>query len=292
MTNKNKSVIANSQKKLMTIASRSTYIESKRGSLIKSIMDDLRNNSIDGVFSASLYLDRLAVIEGTVGAARILSSQEDGWTIMRTSLEYSSWVVRIQRGLFSVGRISKGHNFSFPQNLSARCLAHAMSVHYDSFADLCGRIMVSFDENDNNLYNHWFMPFEPFMVKLFATWKAIHKGASVLNPPVNTVYDNVFASWEDEPLLSKALYNICDYHVEHSVEGKHAHAEFVVPPYNLFPIDILAIKRVREDLKLSWPSVSHPLLETPLARPPIASTIPNNEIIDRLQTVVPQVLPD
>lgn len=59
----------------------------------------------------------------------------------------------------------------------------------------------------------------------------------------------------------------CDYHLAQSVDAQE-HRQFVWAPYDLFPVDILAIARVREKQGLPMPEVDHPLMQTPLAKPP------------------------
>jgi hypothetical protein len=62
--------------------------------------------------------------------------------------------------------------------------------------------------------------------------------------------------------------------------------EFSGFPESVFPAEILAVYRVRQDLGLPTPKVRHPLLETPLGRVPSPLPRVPDDVLDRVITAV------
>lgn len=53
-------------------------------------------------------------------------------------------------------------------------------------------------------------------------------------------------------------------------------------PYNIFPVEIHAIRRVREDQGLPMPTIDHPLMQTMLAHPPARMPEVHDEVLDQI----------
>ena len=116
--------------------------------------------------------------------------------------------------------------------------------------------------------------FGVFLLKLWA----LHRGIPDINvtrPGVSAlgVYQRVLDAWSNQAELRSALGEVCDYHLEQSWTAR-GYPPFVHTPYQMFPVDILAIARVRRDLGLVMPAVEHPLLSTPLATLPPSEQCP------------------
>jgi hypothetical protein len=268
------------------------HIASRREARTASIANCLVSPSLDDLLDAAGDLEALGWIEGAAGTAGIWQGQADGWGLLQASFAYSSWNVRIYIGLFQHGRLQRGFDFTFPQNLSARCLAHAIATKEDGFADWCGRMMLANFTTGEGPYDRWRRPFEPFMVHLFARWKKLPIPPSALPCPPLGVYQELLDAWSKDQDFAAAVVTACDYHGEHSVEERIAHAEFVSDPHNVFPAEILAVKRVREEEGLPWPTIDHPLLNTPLAQLPPSLPRIHNDLLGRVAGAVRSVLPE
>jgi hypothetical protein len=271
---------------------RPGYIAARRSELIESIEKHLASPTLDSLLKAALNLDGLGLVEGVKGVVGVWQGEVEGWPVLQTSFAYLSWNVRIYTGLFQHGRLQRGFNFASPQNMAARCLAHAVATKEDVFADWCGRMMLDNFTSGEGLYDRWFRPFEPFMVHLFARWKKLPAPHCALPCPLLGVYQELLDAWGDGEGFAAAVVKACEYHAEHSIDGRIAHAEFVRDPHNVFPAEILAVKRVRDEEGLPWPTVDHPLLNTPLAHlPPSLSSI-HNDLLDRVAGAVRSLMPE
>jgi hypothetical protein len=85
-------------------------------------------------------------------------------------------------------------------------------------------------------------------------------------------------------LFAQAIEAVCDYHCE-NMEDKGGDddwdPEFDLPPFDLIPWEILAIRQVRSRLGLATPEPKHPLLEY------VSSFVAQNELPadDRISAV-------
>jgi hypothetical protein len=75
------------------------------------------------------------------------------------------------------------------------------------------------------------------------------------------VFSAILQGWNDDSVMGKAILDVCDYHV--AKLGKQD-CEFEPYPYNIFPVELLALRAVRSKERLGTPDVAHPLLNSPL----------------------------
>ncbi len=94
--------------------------------------------------------------------------------------------------------------------------------------------------------------------------------------------------------LEEELRELMSYHIE-VIENEDEHSrEFDSSPYDIFPVEICAIYKVRERLGLKTPFVDHPLLNTPFANPPYY--IPKvespllSDVIEKVGNIMPEAL--
>jgi len=258
--------------------------------LTKALVEDLSSPSLDSLLLAAGRLEQLSLVAGVKGVAGVCKGKPEGWNALYESYSYLSWNVRVYTGLYQRGRISTGFDFSFPQNRALCSLAHAIAIQDDEFAEWCGQMLLSNYQIGDGPFNRWYCPFGSFLIELFARWKSLKIATTPLPRPPLGVFQELLEAWNHDRDFASALIKACDYHVERSVDGKIAHAEFVRIPYNVFPVDILAIKRIRDEAGLSWPTVQHPLLNTPMVTPPRTSRNPN-ELFVHVETAVRSLMP-
>jgi hypothetical protein len=111
-------------------------------------------------------------------------------------------------------------------------------------------------------------PFQPFMACLFCLWQG-QSWQSILPAEVSLgPYQRIIDAWNGSGQeLTEALASACDYHTRRCDHSGGEDGEFYHTLYDVFPAEILAIMRVRELLGLRSPTVDHPLMQTPLAKP-------------------------
>lgn len=284
-------VVLRHLKQIKAGVDRPGYNAERRAELTEAIEKHLASPTLDSLLRAAINLDGLGLVEGVKGVAGIWQGEPEGWTYLQTSFAYLSWNVRICTGLFQRGRLKAGWSFTH-LNLAARCLAHAMATGDDVFAEWCGRTLLTNFSSSMGLYDRSPRAFEPFMVHLFARWQSLPvPGFTIPCVPLG-VYQELLDAWDDEQAFATALVKVCDYHVEHSIEERVAHAEFVSVPHNVFPAEILAVKRLRNAAGLPWPAVEHPLLNTPLAQLPTSIPQVRSDMLDRVASAAQAALPE
>ncbi len=80
------------------------------------------------------------------------------------------------------------------------------------------------------------------------------------------IYQNVIDEWTNERGLADALEALCRYHLSNAEDNGGAwDPEFKHAPFDLLPLEIHAIFQVRQQLGLTAPAVSSPLLSAETA---------------------------
>jgi hypothetical protein len=191
---------------------------------------------------------------GQCGVRAVLDGEKEGWADIDRTCHYL-WL-----------RALTVHR-SMQASEAASVLATAVVLDEDAMAEsLATRLIRSMD--DQKLFQVWEeSAFATFMVKLWGLYRGLD--IDVARPKIAPlrVYQAILDAWHDDAALASAVSAACDYHLEQTME-KSPYPEFFCFPFMLFPADILVIGAVRQKLGLSMPEVSHPLLDTPLAKVP------------------------
>lgn len=190
------------------------------------------------------------------GSLAILEGQIEGWADIDRVLHYEWLGIRIEP------------DSSMATN-AALTLAHAMVFEEDSMAEwLAERLIRSLDEN-TFLGGSWELaPFGSLILRLWAMSRGL-PDVDVTRPHMAAlgVYQRVLDTWSNSAELCSSLMEAYDYHLAQS-RTEIGYAPFLRSPYQIFPVDMLAIAVVRRAQGLEMPKVDHPLLSTPLATPP------------------------
>ncbi|MCK5940848.1 MAG: hypothetical protein KAI24_02665, partial [Planctomycetes bacterium] len=95
------------------------------------------------------------------------------------------------------------------------------------------------------------------------------------------VYDEVMQHWDgDERLLSRALADVLDWHLE---QARGSNATFDDPACRLYPLEVHAVRHVREWLELPVPKVDHPLMHGNLGKMRPGTPWPQHELVRQLE---------
>ena len=252
---------------------RSCLTNDKKASIDWPVAKILKNFNVpfDWISAKELiYISNWKMIQAAVD---ILEGAADGWTKARQSFCYYAWYLRILGGLQDLGRFN-----SFLADEISFWMAYAIATREDSFADWLGRRMVeSCQHRDTNFVWWEKRRLAPFVGELYARWR---KKPLDFAPDVALgVYGKVLDAWDSPKDFAKALLDACDFHVQ---QARGEDGEFCHMPYDLAPFEILAVQRVRRDLGLPTPEIDHPLLQTPLARPPEQPPEFHDELLDKI----------
>jgi len=122
----------------------------------------------------------------------------------------------------------------------------------------------------------------PFVLNLYAQWSGKPFPLDGLPLQSMQTYEPLLSLWQTEDLgaLEKALLSACDFHMERSSYSDSA-PEFYNPETILFPVEILAVLRLREAKGLINPDIDHPLMQTPIGRLREIKAVPHDEMMDR-----------
>ncbi len=226
----------------------------------------------------------VGVAPATEGAIRVLRGDESGWKLLHLGWRYRAfelcvWTQALERAIARVGGVFKPGKTGVPQlgkeniNRASLCLAQAIATGEDGFAHWCGdrlvRHLLDNDEiADAMAWSPLWVAFEPFMFWLYAKWRGREFDLEAIRREINLaeVYQRIINAWDDEASLAEALVAACEYHVKHSRKDDDAFSNL---PYEAFPVEVLALQRVRRELKLPVPYFEHPLIDdNPLAEIP------------------------
>jgi hypothetical protein len=206
---------------------------------------------------------------------------------LRRGFLYDAWAARYRHAFIAYDR-----SYDEPRNPAtaalftgkeALTLCHAIATADDDFAHAFGaHLLVTFEKTDggDKLYFNS-EPLFPFVLKLYSVWvgKEIEFRADVSDPLRR--YRQVFDHWHSPSDLGRALLDLCDLHCEEAIDRGGASA-FAFHPYNVFPVEIMSILRIRRLLGLDTPEISHPLMETPLLTPPKTPPVVEDALLDRV----------
>jgi hypothetical protein len=229
-------------------------------------------------------LERIAYYHGVAGGVLVLNGDEGGWAQLHLSVLYRWWQARLALWWFLGPLAGKGTLNALPENDWANLFTQALAVGELGIAEWCGERISN---NPRAFRYRGGCPSRPFLVRLYALWKGTSpQGVRELVEPAHC---EVLRCWRDEAGLADALAASCDYHIRQAWHA--AGGDFRGFPESVFPADVLAILRVRQELRLATPEVSHPLMETPLARVPVPLPRVPDDVLDRVVTAVEEELP-
>jgi len=123
----------------------------------------------------------------------------------------------------------------------------------------------------------------PFVLNLYAQWSG--KPFPLDGWPLLSMqlYEPLLSVWQSNDLaaVEQALLIACDFHMERSNLSETNSLEFNIPEHILFPVEILAVLRLREAKGLINPIIDHPLLQTPIGRLHEIKSVPHDQLLDR-----------
>ncbi len=225
----------------------------------------------------------IALWEYQLGTFQVLTGDLSGWGHLWLGVECDVWRIRIL--LHQHSTIEEPEKEFAATHDTALALASAIALRDDALANWCGGLLAREFAHPVFLTDWDHSPAFPFLTWMYAQWRGTTIDAR--RTPIRSfgVYSQVIAEWDNDAALTSALYDACEYHCAQAIpdETEETNPEFTDPPYIVFPGEILAILRVREELTGRRVRVAHPLMNSPLGD--IPPTLPKlqDQLIDRFK---------
>lgn len=99
----------------------------------------------------------------------------------------------------------------------------------------------------------------------------------------------LFESWTDPERFATSLVEIANLGAR---ARRKALSPIQCPPCQVFPVEVLAILKIRSDLGLTTLPLEHPLVETPLFRVPDKIEPVSDKLLDTIDRAIRQVFPE
>jgi hypothetical protein len=230
----------------------------------------------------SVSLMDLGLLDSVQGALRVLDSDQDGWLDLDQGFLWKYYEQRTLKRLFDQDRRPSRRPRSNPRDL-ALVTMHGLAVGRSQVAWCRSELRNSLDGGAFDKIRSY--PLGPYALWLVETADSQATAKYEGNPA--SVYGQVVSAWSDDDRLRDAMSAMCDFHVNRTVDTDDSELwmEFETHPYPIFPVEYLALVRVRESLGLTIPKCDHPLLGTPLAQLPSTIATSRNREFEHLEAL-------
>ena len=197
----------------------------------------------------------------------LYGADEGNWHTYHRGLGYVYWALRVHSG---IREMAPWH--SFWQVEVASDVAHALTFRRWAFATFFRDILLRSLVDQAQSSKPWWVcsPFTAFMIRLCQLWSGTAAGQA--RPTMESLggYASVIDAWtRGGAELAKAINLACDFHCVRLRPRLHGEGDFDYDLVGGDPCEILAIYRIREQLGLDTPKIRRPLLDSPLANPPM-----------------------
>jgi hypothetical protein len=232
------------------------------------------------------YSNGIGTWFANLGNEKVLSGNPAGWDDLRTCFDYYACGIRIITSFQDAGK----YGWIAVMDVDT-WLAFAIAFRIDSFANWLGeRLLNSLKAKDGKFDLGPPSPFYRAFIPFYAVWKRIDFEINAITNDSLGIYQDVFDNWTHESGYLKAMQVACDYHVKQMHEEK-GYSEFLGAPQDLLPVEILMIRRIREDHGLPNPEIDHPLMQTPLGKAPRTLPEVKDELLERVLAKAKKELP-
>lgn len=231
-------------------------------------------------------LGGLATWQTTVGAIAVCNGNTTGWSQVRLGFLYHTWKIRCRFALEDREKDNPKYKIRNPlfADIEPHCLAQAIATGEDAFAHGLGqKLLANFQSYEGGDAFFYHVPFRPLMLRLYALWTGADIPFRDDVPDPLGRYQQLIDNWQDAQAFHQSLLDACAYHCEQCFEDADMKHDFGWPPYDIFPVEILAIQRIRHDLGLPVLTIRHPLLESPLIHIPDMPPPVHDDFLDRVK---------
>lgn len=223
-----------------------------------------RQNSKQALSAGSLEMWFWAHWHAQHGLLAVIEGDPSGWASLELSFKYRWWRMQIDTSMTQVSE-------------AALLLAHAIAIgDANKSAWLAEYQTNSLRNQSSNLWK--FSSFGLYGLELWSKGTGnpsqLEELGNLENAPKLSNYAAILEHWDDQQKLADAIVQICDYHLKQALT-QAGYPEFEISPYNLLPIEFLALSRVRALSDMPTPRPEHPLLRSEFVNPPEIWSHPN-----------------
>lgn len=240
--------------------------------------------SLDQRIDLISEIEFIAGFYSALGTLKCLDDPQAGWRLLKRGWLYYYWDHRI---------VSRGRDFWIvPEGEEKRAFTGAYYLApLASFGFLIARHEVEWvlrtmknGITDGSVLWLGSDYFAWYIMQLYNKLLSGNETSEVLPPnaePWEQPFTELIASWDDEARLQQAIAEACDYHVTWNDDDSEDHeAEFSTYYAIVNPIEIQALRVVRQELGLGMPHVDHEILQSPFyPAPDFVSKITTEEIL-------------
>lgn len=199
-------------------------------------------------------LGTLGRCRGAVGVLRLVDGDRSGWDEVAVATDVLAWEVRVRVELVDAGLVRAAPALTLRLS-DAASVACVSPVWEAEMAAVVRRVV-----DDPSLVDSSFWAsrrFEPFVVRVLE----VGAGAPASGVGLAEPYRSVMERWDDTEALGEALVEVCQFHVENMEDdGVDWPPPFRDTPFDLLPVEVMLVERVRGRLGLEMPVVEHPLV--------------------------------
>lgn len=245
------------------------------------LLGDLEEGTPEAFLPMPASLDALALYYGILGTVELVDGQEIGWNHISTALDFRGWSLKV--GAKSFFR-QPGSTLNLTNHVGRAACLICVSEKWGEAAE---SILREVDRDPDAVDQPYWKSrrFEPFVLECCL----IRDGKAPSNDHLEPPYLAVIQNWHDDRALGHALAEVCEYHRANMDDhGGLWDPEFKHPPFDLLPCEVMLVQRIRKQLGLSIPEVSHELIS--LLSPPdiIGSVGEEHELITKLSAAFSQ----
>lgn len=219
---------------------------------------------------------------GMDGALRLLQGDASGWEGVLLSCDHTE----LDQQILVRWPTSKQE----PIPLSF-CLLHAIASGARDRTTWCGtKLLETRQFEKESVHYRWLeeQHLIPFAATLYACLADVSWEIAELDLGP---YRSVFDKWDDPYGLSTAMAGVCDYHCLRSPYCSSGFPEFDFGPWGAYPVEIIAIREIRDVLGLETILPEHHLLDTNFMKGPPKGRVVHDELLERIRTAVNKSLP-
>ncbi len=195
----------------------------------------------------------------------LLERKPDAPAGMNRAHLYNFWQFRIRSAIFLQGA-GKKRRAAFRFSETGLLMAHALALGRLDEAATVGRILAA-GIAEGMVSGEGASVLGSFMMQLYSRWRRQPLPQYRRDAADPGDYRRLLDTWslQDEVAFTAAVKAACDFHTQLSGDlDSEQYYEYTNEAWRLYPVEILAVLRLRQALGLSMPEVSHPLLDSPL----------------------------
>lgn len=244
------------------------------------------------LYRVGLDLGSLAHWHSMNGVYRVVKNDKEGWNEVHQAMLYRSLEYRMSYFRLAKNPPNKRGSRPFSENV-ALVITHGLAVNDKKMADGAAEVLIN-GVAHGLVTQETQISFEPFVVRLYGKLNEREIRVDFKKTMYGDYYVEIWEAWNDKSKLKQILNEFCDTHLTWAQPGspKNFYRQFR-EPFEIYPMEIVAIERVRRLLGLSTPVIDHPLMSSPMASVP--NTPPEiddpflNKVLKRVHEYLPNV---